>query len=65
MKAAIIATTIFCALTATPALAYDCADIRAVVKMVGEKRAIKLAKEAGATEEQIRAARGCLKPEAR
>lgn len=46
---------------ASTAHAYDCNDIKQIVKLVGEKKAIRIAREAGATEEQIRVAAECLK----
>lgn len=56
----VLATITFLCLNTT-SYAYDCKDIQAIVKIVGEKKAIQMAREAGATEEQIQLARECLR----
>lgn len=42
-----------------------CDDVRAVVAWIGEARAVEMAREAGATENQIREAKRCLKSSSR
>lgn len=59
MKTVLTAITFLC--LNTTSYAYDCTDIKAIVKLYGEKKAIQMAREAGATEEQIAAARECLR----
>lgn len=39
----------------------NCDDVRAVVQTIGKKEALRMAREAGASEERIAAARRCLK----
>ena len=42
-----------------------CDDVRAVVAWIGEARAVEMAREAGASDSQIREAKRCLKSSSR
>jgi hypothetical protein len=41
--------------------AINCADVRAVVQTIGKTEALRLAREAGASETRIKRARRCLR----
>lgn len=43
------------------AMPTNCAEVRAIIAAVGEARATQMARAAGASEEQIAAARSCLR----
>lgn len=44
------------------AMPTNCAEVRAIVAVVGEARATQMARAAGASEEQLAMARQCLRP---
>lgn len=60
MISAVLAALLLC--VASNAHAWNCDDVRSLVRKVGEKKAAQIARAAGATEEEIKSAREeCLK----
>jgi hypothetical protein len=62
LKYLLVLTALLCPAEAKNIKTPNCDDVRTVVQAVGKKEALRMAREAGASEERIRRARECLKP---